>query len=140
MCCWDFIRVVKINTFNSIRMNVIVKYWFKSFKHLILSDLYQLSVFSHQRRYLMKLKQTVNFPCIVLTYIDRGRSETMGKTRVCPRPEGTPNFDSSIFCALKTICRLKVEWKLAKGRWFFGNSFPLKFYFLKIFKMIEESS
>ena len=70
----------------------------------------------------------------------RAGSETMGKTKVCPGPAGTLHFDSPIFCEIKTVFRLKVEWKLAKGQRLFENCLPLKFYFSKIFKMIVESS
>ena len=53
----------------------------------------------------------------------------MGKTKVCPRPEGTLNFDSPIFCEVKTVFRLRIVWKLAKGHRIFGNSLPLNFFF-----------
>ena len=54
--------------------------------------------------------------------------------------EGIRHFDSPIFCVLKTVFRLKIESKLAKGQGFLENSLPLKFYFSKFFKMIVESS
>ena len=38
----------------------------------------------------------------------REGNETMGKTQVCRRPVGTPNFDSPIFYELKTVFRLKM--------------------------------
>ena len=63
----------------------------------------------------------------------RGRSETMGKSKVCPGPEGTPHFDYPILSELKTVFRLKIKGKLAKGQ----GLFTLKFYFSK---MIIESS
>ena len=62
------------------------------------------------------------------------------KQKLCSRPEETPLFDSPIFCELKNVFRLKIEWKLAKGQGFFEISPPLKFYFSKIFKVIVESS
>ena len=52
----------------------------------------------------------------------------------------TPRFDSIVFYKIKTACRLKICWKLAKGKGFFENSLPLKFYFLKIFKIVLESA
>ena len=73
-------------------------------------------------------------PYIAKKYKGRGRSEAIGKTKVCPQPAGAPHFDSPIFCELKTVFRLKIEWKLAKGQGFFENSLPLKFYFSKIFE------
>ena len=64
----------------------------------------------------------------------------MGKTKVYPRPEGTPHFDSFTFCELKTVFRLTIEGKLAKGQGIFENSLPLKLYFSKIFTIMVESS
>ena len=54
--------------------------------------------------------------------------------------EGIRHFDSPIFCVLKTVFRLKIESKLAKGQGFLENSSPLKFYFSKTFEIVEEFS
>ena len=57
-------------------------------------------------------------PYIAKKYKGRGRSEAIGKTKVCPQPAGAPHFDSPIFCELKTVFRLKIEGELAKGQGF----------------------
>ena len=41
--------------------------------------------------------------------IKREGDETMGKTKVCPRPEKNPHFDSRIFCDVKAVFRFKIE-------------------------------
>ena len=58
----------------------------------------------------------------------------MGKTKVNPRPEGTPHFDSSIFCEIKTALRLKIRGKLAKGQGFFQKFSPIEILFNENFQ------
>ena len=58
----------------------------------------------------------------------------MGQTKVGPIPEGTPHFDSPHFCEVKTVFRLKIEWKLAKGQGFFKNFFPIEILFVENFQ------